>query len=63
MFIFGHVGITLSAAIAVNAVVDKLQYAPKKQQSEDGTALAQIKSKTIKHSFPPASDWIPCPSF
>ena len=30
MFIFGHVGITLGAATAVNAVVNKLQFAPKK---------------------------------
>ena len=51
MFIFGHVGITLGAATAVNAVVNKLQFAPEKQQSEDDNALAASKIKDKKTSI------------
>ena len=51
MFIFGHIGITLGAATTVNAVVNKLQFAPKKQQFEDGNALATSKIKEKKTSI------------
>jgi hypothetical protein len=40
--------ITLGAATGVNAVVNKLQFAPKKQQSEDRNALAASKIKFAK---------------
>jgi inner membrane protein len=51
MFIFGHVGITIGAATAVNAAVFKLQCAHKKQQTEYLNTLTANKIRGKKVSI------------
>jgi inner membrane protein len=51
MFIFGHVGITIGTATAVNAAATKLQCMPKRKQTEHLNALGASKIKCKKVSI------------